>query len=156
MFSNEACILPFSCREDAGFVLSRIFCGGTRVLIVYGGKSAVRSGVLDRAEKSLAEAGISSWARYVYKDCLPRFVRFARNVMGVTADGTDEEIALKGIDAMVDFYHSIGMPASFHELGIFLSFVYFILLSWQRSGKEIEKKQEYLLEFSFIFVSQPV
>ena len=218
--------------------------GGTRVLIVYGGKSAVRSGVLDRAEKSLAEAGISSWtlggvvpnphldkvyegirigkensidfllavgggsvidtakaiayglaepekdvwelyehtrtarkclpvasiltiaaagslshngltgcgiasgdfmshklehemggmfdvthgaglaalwpswARYVYKDCLPRFVRFARNVMGVTTDGTDEEIALKGIDAMVDFYHSIGMPASFHELGI--------------------------------------
>lgn len=59
-----------------------------------------------------------SWARYVYKDCLPRFVRFARNVMGVTTDGTDEEIALKGIDAMVDFYHSIGMPASFHELGI--------------------------------------
>lgn len=58
-----------------------------------------------------------SWARYVYKDCLPRFVRFARNVMGVTTDGTDEEIALKGIDAMVDFYHSIGMPASFHELG---------------------------------------
>ena len=41
--------------------------GGTRVLIVYGGKRAgpprlaVRSGVLDRAEKSLAEAGISSW-----------------------------------------------------------------------------------------------
>ena len=35
--------------------------GGTRVLIVYGGKSAVRSGVLDRAEKSLAEADISSW-----------------------------------------------------------------------------------------------
>ena len=31
---------------------------------------------------------------------------------------TDEEIALKGIDAMVDLYHSIGMPASFHELGI--------------------------------------
>ena len=59
-----------------------------------------------------------SWARYVYKDCLPRFVRFARNVMGVTTDGTDEEIALKGIEAMVDFYHSIGMPASFHELGI--------------------------------------
>ena len=59
-----------------------------------------------------------SWARYVYNDCLPRFVRFARNVMGVTADGTDEEVALLGIDAMVDFYHSIGMPASFHELGI--------------------------------------
>ena len=34
---------------------------GTRVLVVYGGKSAIRSGVLDRAEKSLAEAGLSSW-----------------------------------------------------------------------------------------------
>ena len=35
--------------------------GGTRVLVVYGGKSAIRSGVLDRAEKSLAEVGLSSW-----------------------------------------------------------------------------------------------
>ena len=32
--------------------------GGTRVLIHYGGQSAVRSGVLDRAKKSLDEAGI--------------------------------------------------------------------------------------------------
>ena len=28
MFSNEACILPFSCREDVGFVLSRTFWRG--------------------------------------------------------------------------------------------------------------------------------
>ena len=33
---------------------------------------------------------LAQLARYVYKDCLPRFVRFARNVMGVTTDGTDE------------------------------------------------------------------
>lgn len=59
-----------------------------------------------------------SWARYVCKDCLPRFVRFARNVMGVTAEGTDEETALRGIAAMEDFYHSIGMPTTLHELGI--------------------------------------
>lgn len=59
-----------------------------------------------------------SWAKYVYQDCLPRFVRYAKNVMGVEADGTDEEIALKGIDAMVDFYHEIGMPVNFKELGI--------------------------------------
>ena len=38
-----------------------------------------------------------SWARYVYRDCLPRFVKFARTVMGV--EGTsDEDTALKGID----------------------------------------------------------
>ncbi len=59
-----------------------------------------------------------SWARYVYKDCMHRFVQYAKNVMGVTAEGTDEEIALKGIEAMEDFYHSIGMPTNFKELGI--------------------------------------
>ena len=41
-----------------------------------------------------------SWARYVYKDCLHRFVRFAVNVMGVEPDGkSDDKIALAGISA---------------------------------------------------------
>lgn len=59
-----------------------------------------------------------SWARYVCKDCLPRFVRFARNVMGITSEGTDQEIAEAGICAMEQFYHSIGMPTNMRELGI--------------------------------------
>lgn len=59
-----------------------------------------------------------SWARYVYKDCLPRFKRFAVNVMGVQASGTDEEIALKGIEAMEEFYRAIKMPTNLRELGI--------------------------------------
>lgn len=59
-----------------------------------------------------------SWARYVYKNDLDRFVKYARNVMGVTAEGTDEEIALKGIEAMEEFYHSIDMPVNMSELGI--------------------------------------
>ena len=59
-----------------------------------------------------------SWARYVYKDCLHRFVKFAKNVMGVTGAGSEEEIALQGIEAMEKFYHSIGMPINFQELGI--------------------------------------
>ncbi len=61
-----------------------------------------------------------SWARYVYKNCLPRFVRYAKNVMGIQAadSDSDETIALKGIEAMEDFYHSIGMPVNFKELGI--------------------------------------
>ena len=59
-----------------------------------------------------------SWARYVYKYCLPRFVKYAKNVMGVTADGSDEETALLGIKAMEEFYHSIGMPVNLKELGI--------------------------------------
>ncbi len=59
-----------------------------------------------------------AWARYVYKNALPRFVRFAVNVMQVKPEGTDEEIALKGIEAMEEFYHSIGMPINMTELGI--------------------------------------
>ncbi len=67
-------------------------------------------------------AGLSaiwpSWARTVYKDALPRFVRYARNVMGITAEASEEEIAFMGIAAMENFYHSIGMPVNFRELGI--------------------------------------
>ena len=59
-----------------------------------------------------------SWARYVYRDCLDRFVRFAVNVMGVENAGAPEDIALKGIEAMEDFYRSIHMPTCFSELGI--------------------------------------
>lgn len=59
-----------------------------------------------------------SWAKYVYKDALPRFVRYAVNVMQVEPEGTDEEIALKGIAAMEKFYHSVGMPVNMKESGI--------------------------------------
>ena len=59
-----------------------------------------------------------SWARYVYRDCLERFVKFAVNVMGVEDSGAPEEVALKGIEAMEDFYRSIAMPTCFSELGI--------------------------------------
>jgi alcohol dehydrogenase YqhD (iron-dependent ADH family) len=38
--------------------------------------------------------------------------------MEVTPGATDEETALKGIEAMEDFYRSIGMPTSLHELGV--------------------------------------
>ncbi len=58
------------------------------------------------------------WATYVYKDCLPRFVRFATNVMGVEPKETDEETALAGIEAMREFYREIGMPTNMKELGI--------------------------------------
>lgn len=61
-----------------------------------------------------------SWARYVLKDDMDRFVRYAKNVMGVvpTDDMSDEEIALAGIREMEEFYHRIGMPVNMKELGI--------------------------------------
>ena len=51
-------------------------------------------------------------------DCLPRFKKFALNVMEVSDEGTDEEIALRGIEAMEDFYRSINMPTNLRELGV--------------------------------------
>ena len=59
-----------------------------------------------------------SWARYVYRNALPRFVKYALNVMQVSPEGTDEEIAQRGIEAMETFYHEIGMPITMQELGI--------------------------------------
>ena len=75
-------------------------------------------GLYDVAHGAGLAAIWGSWARYVYKNCLPRFKRFALNVMGVAASGTDEEIALKGIEAMEDFYRSIKMPTNLRELGV--------------------------------------
>ena len=75
-------------------------------------------GLYDVAHGAGLAAIWGSWARYVYKNCLPRFKRFAINVMGVAATGTDEEIALKGIESMEDFYRQIKMPTNLRELGV--------------------------------------
>ena len=59
-----------------------------------------------------------SWLRYVYKDNLPRMVRWAEKVWDVPVNlGNDEEIALEGIRRLEAWYHELGMPASFRELG---------------------------------------
>ena len=75
-------------------------------------------GLFDVAHGAGLAALWGSWARYVYKDCLPRFKRFAVNVMGICPSGSDEEIALKGIEAMEDFLRRINMPTCLRELGV--------------------------------------
>lgn len=75
-------------------------------------------GLYDVAHGAGLAAIWGSWARYVYKNCLHRFKRFALNVMEVENKGTDEEIALRGIEAMEDFYRSINMPTNLRELGV--------------------------------------
>jgi len=75
-------------------------------------------GLYDVAHGAGLAAIWGTWARYVYKDCLPRFKKFAINVMEVEATGSDEQIALRGIEAMEDFYRSINMPTNLRELGV--------------------------------------
>ena len=75
-------------------------------------------GMFDVAHGAGLAAVWGSWARYVYRGCLPRFKSFAVKVMKVSEEGSDEEIALRGIKAMEDFYREIKMPVSLKELGI--------------------------------------
>lgn len=58
-----------------------------------------------------------SWARYVMRRHLSRFVQFAVNVMGVSNDfAHPDETAEQGIVAIEEFYRNIGMPTNIHEL----------------------------------------
>ncbi|MDE7139244.1 MAG: iron-containing alcohol dehydrogenase [Treponemataceae bacterium] len=75
-------------------------------------------GMFDVAHGAGLAALWGSWARYVYKDCLPRFKKFARTVWNITADGTDEAVARKGIEATESFFRAIQMPTNLRELGI--------------------------------------
>ena len=75
-------------------------------------------GMFDVAHGAGLAAIWGSWARYVYKERPGRFAKFAVNVMGIPAEESEEALALKGIEAMEDFYRSINMPTSLKELGV--------------------------------------
>ena len=75
-------------------------------------------GLFDVAHGAGLAAIWGSWARYVYKEDVHRFAQFAVNVLGLPHNFDDPaETALRGIEAMEDFYRSIGMPTSIKELG---------------------------------------
>ena len=77
------------------------------------------SGMFDAAHGAGLSAVWGSWARYVYKHDPARFAQFAVRVMGVRNDFFDvEATALKGIEAIEDYFRSIRMPVSISELGI--------------------------------------
>ena len=60
-----------------------------------------------------------SWARYVYKNCMSRFVRFAVNVWGVQEDFEHpERTVMEGIRRQEAYYRELGMPLSIREFGI--------------------------------------
>ena len=60
-----------------------------------------------------------AYYRYICRDGLVKFVRFAKNVWGISSEGkTDEETALEGIRALEDFIRQIGLPTTLRELGM--------------------------------------
>lgn len=59
------------------------------------------------------------WARYVYKENIPRFVQFANRVFDVEVDFYNQErTALEGIRRLQEFFSSMGAPSSLEEIGI--------------------------------------
>lgn len=76
-------------------------------------------GMFDVAHGAGLAAVWGSWARYVYKKGVSKFVQFAVHVMGISPEGAEpDQIALAGIAAMEDFFRSIDMPTSLTELGV--------------------------------------
>ena len=75
------------------------------------------SGLFDVSHGAGLAAVWGSWARYTRNENLPRFARFAHNVMGIdTTNMSDMEASEAGIKAMEQFFRSIGMPTDIHTL----------------------------------------
>ena len=75
------------------------------------------SGLFDVSHGAGLAAVWGSWARYTRNENLPRFARFAHNVMGIdTTNMSDMEASETGIKTMEQFFRSIGMPTDIHTL----------------------------------------
>ncbi len=89
------------------------------------------SGFYDVTHGAGLAAVWGSWARYVYRDALDRFVRFAEKVFDIGVQPADlegpalqearEKAALAGIEALENVFRRIGMPTSLTELGLQVS-----------------------------------
>lgn len=59
-----------------------------------------------------------NWAKYVYKNNIPRFAQFAHRVFDVPVDLDPEQAALEGIAKMREFFSSMGAPEKLSDIGI--------------------------------------
>lgn len=78
-------------------------------------------GTYDVAHGAGLAALWGSWARYVYDANPERFAQFATNVFEIPCSLDFNKTALAGIEAMEDFFRSIKMPTSLHDLGLDLT-----------------------------------
>ena len=58
-----------------------------------------------------------AWMKFVYKHDIAKFAKGAENIFGIT-EGTAEEKALVGIEALIHFYKSLGAPTTLREVGV--------------------------------------
>ncbi|MBR5473040.1 MAG: iron-containing alcohol dehydrogenase [Clostridia bacterium] len=92
-------------------------CGRINALPVHQLEHAL-SGEFDHVAHGAGLAVLfPAWAKYVYMHDISRFAQFARRVWGVN-EQDDKAAAEAGIDAMADFFKSIGMPTTITDFGI--------------------------------------
>ena len=59
-----------------------------------------------------------AYYRYIYRDGLHKFVRYAKHIWGIEDNGQgDEAIALEGINRLEAFIAELGIPATLREVG---------------------------------------
>ena len=80
-------------------------------------------GMFDVAHGAGLASVWGSWARYVYKTNPGRFAQFGEKVFGIDASQTSDsditDTVLASIIAWETWCHSIGMPTTLTELGIY-------------------------------------
>jgi len=94
-------------------------CGRTFQLTVHQLEHELSGMYPDIAHGAGLAALWCSWARYVYKYNIPRWLQFAHEVHGVEIDYEHPETSiLEAIDRQERYYRSINMPTSIGELGV--------------------------------------
>jgi len=77
------------------------------------------SGIYDIAHGAGLSIIFPAWMKYVYKHDVNRFAQFANRVFDVEIDLKDlEGTALKGIEALTNFFKEIGLPVTLEEANI--------------------------------------
>lgn len=77
------------------------------------------SGLFDVAHGAGLAVLFPAWARYIYRYDIRKFSQFANRVWSIEMDHEHpERTALKGIEAMTQYFKAIGMPVTMKELGI--------------------------------------
>ncbi|MBB6622159.1 iron-containing alcohol dehydrogenase [Clostridium gasigenes] len=77
------------------------------------------SGIYDIAHGAGLAIIFPAWMKYVYKHDINRFAQFANRVFDVEIDLKDlEGTALKGIEALKNFFKEIGLPVTLEDANI--------------------------------------
>lgn len=77
------------------------------------------SGIYDIAHGAGLAIVFPNWMKYVYKNSINKFKKYAVNIWNVdTKNKTDEEIALEGINKTKEYFSKVGAPVTLSEVNI--------------------------------------